>query len=233
MTNFQSTSKKTSNGFTSKFEPLLFIPILGGLVISIILISSLLLPILIKSGNVNEDIKEMRIKRDNLNLLKLKLNNLSQKINNLKSQQTKLLDLIAGKNELFTYLSRINNLAKEESIQILEVKPKSIEIYSKPIVLNNTVNTNSSIEGQQNIADPLLAEGLEKRSVDIKIEGKFTDILSFLRKAERLPMIVITEDLKLTQHTQYSNSPISSDFNQKRIINRFDFNLSIYGKQIQ
>ena len=45
--------------------------------------------------------------------------------------------------------------------------------------------------------DPLLMQGLEKRSARIQVEGAFVQVLDFLRSLENLQVFVITDDLSL------------------------------------
>ena len=45
--------------------------------------------------------------------------------------------------------------------------------------------------------DPLLMQGLEKRSVRIQVEGAFVQVLDFLRSLEKLQVFVITNDLSV------------------------------------
>ena len=45
--------------------------------------------------------------------------------------------------------------------------------------------------------DPLLMQGLEKRSARIQVEGPFVHVLDFLRSLENLQVFVITDDLSV------------------------------------
>ena len=46
-------------------------------------------------------------------------------------------------------------------------------------------------------SDPLLAPNLEKRSALITVQGRFPQLLTFLRQLEQLQVIVIASDLEL------------------------------------
>ena len=45
--------------------------------------------------------------------------------------------------------------------------------------------------------DPLLMQGLEKRSARIQVEGPFVQVLAFLQSLESLEVFVVTDDLSV------------------------------------
>ena len=47
------------------------------------------------------------------------------------------------------------------------------------------------------VGDPLLRQGLEKRSAQIGVEGSFVQVLAFLQALEKLEVFVVTDDLSV------------------------------------
>ena len=47
------------------------------------------------------------------------------------------------------------------------------------------------------VGDPLLRQGLEKRSAQIGVEGPFVQVLAFLQALEKLEVFVVTDDLSV------------------------------------
>tara|TARA_B100000212_G_scaffold342387_1_gene329274 strand:- start:1737 stop:2417 length:681 start_codon:yes stop_codon:yes gene_type:complete len=226
MTNFQAIKKKNNKWITRK-NIILSFPISISIVLTIFLFFYLLLPKIKNTIKFSDQIKEMQIKKDELPLKEEILKQVSQNLEKEKNNQEKLLNLIAGTEELYTYMSRLNLIAIKSKVSIVEVKPDKVEKYVPSTLTNN----NSSARNTNKLSlDPLIAEGLEKRNIDIKIEGSYPDIINFLKLVESLPMIVVTSDFKIDKFMNKNSN--EKKFNNKYFLNNVEMRLSIYGRDL-
>ena len=110
------------------------------------------------------------------------------------AQQQRLLGLIAGTSELDTFLAELNDLADEHQVVVFSTEPGAVERAPVPIA-----PTDAPVAGAADlvVGDPLLMQGLEKRSARIQVEGPFVQVLDFLRSLEKLEVFVVTEDLSV------------------------------------
>tara|TARA_Y100000589_G_scaffold27360_1_gene22849 strand:+ start:334 stop:1011 length:678 start_codon:yes stop_codon:yes gene_type:complete len=225
MTNFQAIKKKNNKWITRK-NIILSFPISISIVLTIFLFFYLLLPKIKNTIKFSDQIKEMQIKKDELPLKEEILKQVSQKLEKEKNNQEKLLNLIAGTEELYTYMSRLNLIAIKSKVSIVEVKPDKVEKYVPSLLADNSSTTNTN----KLSLDPLIAEGLEKRNINIKIEGSYPDIINFLKLVESLPMIVVTSDFKIDKFMNKNSN--EKKFNNKYFLNNVEMRLSIYGRDL-
>ncbi len=214
MTNFYTSENKIKS--LGGNNPYLLVPIITGVIVSLLILLSIELPLALNIIKNRKEISESLFKQTQIPLMKKSLITRNIELNKYKSQQNRILEIIAGSRELSTYLSRINLLSKSNQVEILEIKPLSVETYQDPSL---------QAIGEDIAKDNLLIKGLEKRSVEIKVKGTFTNILSFLRKIERLQMIVIPTDLKISKEDFKTNKL------QNKLQTIFELKLSIYGRQ--
>ena len=107
------------------------------------------------------------------------------------AQQQRLLALIAGTAELETFLAQLNDLADKHQVVVISTEPGSVE--RAPVA----VASSDEPAAEDGVGDPLLMQGLEKRSAQIEVEGSFVEVLAFLQSLENLQVFVITQDLSV------------------------------------
>ena len=105
----------------------------------------------------------------------------------LMAQQQRLLALIAGTAQLETFLAQLNDLANKHQVVVTSTDPGAVERAPAPVTTTDALAA----------GDPLLMQGLEKRSARIQVEGAFVQVLDFLRSLENLQVFVITDDLSV------------------------------------
>ena len=224
MTNFQASRKKNRSNLNRE-NLLVGFPISISILIALILIIYLLVPKIKNSIKFFNQINEMQIKKDELPLKKEMLNQSSKKLKIEKGKQEKLLNLIAGTKELFTYMSRLNQIAIQNKITIVEIKPEKVEKFIRSSIIGSTTTTENNLN-----LDPLVVEGLEKRNILIKIEGRYPNIINFLKSIESLPMIVVTSDFKIDKFINKNTE--EKDLNKQYFLNNLEMKLSIYGRDL-
>lgn len=225
MTNFQAQKVKQKKILTRE-KLILAFPIAISIFVSLGLFFYLVFPKIRNSRSFLKEINGMKLKKEELIIQEQLLKQSAERLELESGKQEKLLNLVAGTEELYTYLSRLNQLAISNKISILEITPLQVEKFT-PQSDNKTTNENSNVEKN---ADPLVVEGLEKRTINLKLEGSYPNLINFLKLIERLPMIVITSDFKVDKfpNTSYTKKGIKNQY----FLNNMDLKLSIYGRDL-
>jgi len=226
MTNFQASKKKNNKALTRE-SLIIGFPISISILVSIFLFIYLFIPKIKNSIKFSGQINEMQIKKDELPLKEEILNQATKKLTIEKNKQEKLLNLIAGTEELLTYMSRLNLIAIQNKISIVEIKPEKVEKYIPELYSSDNINPNNI---KNKSLDPLVAEGLEKRNINLKIEGSYPDIINFLKLIERLPMIVVTSNFKIDKFINKNSN--TNELNNNYFLNNVEMKLSIYGRDL-
>ena len=187
MTNFQAETNRPTAAWLTPERAVVVVPILAGLALAATLASAVITPQLV----------QLRERRSVVDLLEQKSNALPELVEALAqrrleqaevmAQQQRLLALIAGTAQLETFLAQLNDLANKHQVVVSSTDPGAVEKAPAPVAA-----TDAPAAG-----DPLLIQGLEKRSARIQVEGAFVQVLDFLRSLENLQVFVITDDLSV------------------------------------
>ena len=187
MTNFQAETNRPTAAWLTPERAVVVVPILAGLALAATLASAVITPQLV----------QLRERRSVVDVLEQKSNALPELVEALAqrrleqaevmAQQQRLLALIAGTAQLETFLAQLNDLANKHQVVVTSTDPGAIERAPAPVAA-----TVAPAAG-----DPLLMQGLEKRSARIQVEGAFVRVLDFLRSLENLQVFVITDDLSV------------------------------------
>ena len=187
MTNFQAETNRPTAAWLTPERAVVVVPILAGLALAATLASAVITPQLV----------QLRERRSVVDVLEQKSNALPELVEALAQrrleqaevmvQQQRLLALIAGTAQLETFLAQLNDLANKHQVVVSSTDPGAVERAPAPVAA-----TDAPAAG-----DPLLMQGLEKRSARIQVEGPFVQVLEFLRSLENLQVFVITEDLSV------------------------------------
>jgi len=163
------------------------VPILAGVALAATLASAVITPQIVQ-------LRERRAVVDVLEQKSAALPGLEQALAQRRleqaevmAQQQRLLALIAGTAELETFLAQLNDLANKHQVVVRSTDPGAIERAPAPVAATDVPAA----------GDPLLMQGLEKRSARIQVEGLFVQVLEFLRSLENLQVFVITDDLSV------------------------------------
>ena len=232
MTNFQAKPDSTRFQWLTPERAVLVLPIAAGLVAAVALSSLALAPLSLSVQQKRQKVSGLRILRDELPLLKAQLLSSSRQLGQRRQQQTSLLQLVAGVTELDTLLAELNDLADRVGVTLTKAVPGEVQIYQVPV---EAVDAEESPpppaaggDGAEPL-DPLLREGLERRSAEIGVSGSFNHLLGFMRLVESLQVFVEISDLVLTQPSQSS----SKDEVVLNPILELELTLSAYGRQAE
>ena len=187
MTNFQEETNRPTAAWLTPERAVVVVPILAGLALAATLASAVITPQLV----------QLRERRSVVDVLEQKSNALPGLVEALAqrrleqaevmAQQQRLLALIAGTAQLETFLTQLNDLANKHQVVVTSTDPGAVERAPAPAAATDAPAA----------ADPLLMQGLEKRSARIQVEGAFVQVLDFLRSLESLQVFVITDDLSV------------------------------------
>ena len=223
MTNFSNKGNKKR--LLTPERAVFFVPVIFSL-----LISSLLLPLIFfpQAKFIREQKSEIALLNEKINYIpmyKEKLLEIESIFKDINHQNDRLIDLLAGKKDLSTVLSKLNKISLLHNIKIIEVKPE--DKISTSLTKDNSNPTTSDKTTLNN--DKLLVKSIEKYPIQIKIIGDYQNILNFIRDLELLQTIVISSDLKLVKNNQVQQ--LSSTEEKKDNSLSLNFRITFYGRK--
>ena len=195
MTNFHPETNHSSAAWLTPERAVVFLPILAGLALAATLASAVITPQLVHLRERRSVVDVFEQKSEALPVLAQTLAQLRREQADVIAQQRRLLDLITGTAELETFLAKLNDLAEKYQVVLTSTKPGTVErapVLSAPVVASAAVSTEDLAA-----TDPLLMEGLEKRSARIVMQGPFVQVLAFLQSLEKMEVFVVTDDLSV------------------------------------
>ena len=195
MTNFQAATNRPIASWLTPERAVVVVPILAGLGLAATVAVAVVRPQMSQLHERRLVVEVMEQKSEALPGLEQALAQRRLDQAEVMAQQQRLLSLIAGTAQLETFLAQLNNLADAHQVVVTSTEPGVIEKASVPVVPSDA----PPAAGAENISggDPLLMQGLEKRSARIAVEGPFVQVLAFLRSLEKLEVFVVTEDLSV------------------------------------
>ncbi|AII44696.1 hypothetical protein KR100_15220 [Synechococcus sp. KORDI-100] len=200
MTNFSGASKR---GWLTRQRILIAAPLLLGALASL---AVLLLGFRPAAGRV----QELRQRLDELQSLQRSLPAVERKIaaaeqaQQLAAQrQALLVDLIADSDSIQTVLALLNRESMASGVMLMEYQPvASTPPSGSPTAdpsdsqSKGTVNKDDA-EADSESGDPLETLGYRRTSMALRVTGAYGAMLDFLRRVERLQVLVESSDLEL------------------------------------
>lgn len=202
MTNFLGTQPRKAPWFTPE-RLVLVLPVAGGAVVAVLLLALALPPMLLQVQKRRGAIQTLETQQAELPQLRLRLVDGQTQVQRKQRQHGRLLALVAGTGQLRTWISGLNDLANASGVRVIQVEPGALELYvppppptdpSQPPPAPAEPGTPPAAAAT---TDPLLVEGLQKRSATVTLRGSFEDIRRFLQRLEELQVIAIASDLDL------------------------------------
>ena len=128
--------------------------------------------------------------RERLPLLRRQLDSLEQQRQQADRRNGEILGLIAGSGELVTFLAQLSEQAAQTGVQLDGYEP--VQAVAPPVTKGKSKKAEDQVP-----SDPLLAPGLNKTVVLLTARGSGPQLLDFLRRLERLSLLVVQSDLSL------------------------------------
>ena len=129
-----------------------------------------------------------------LPLLDRELSKASENLKTAQRQQAFLIDLIAGKDRIQTFLASIDQISRATGVEIKRYEPLAEPSSAKQ---PQTSRQKKREDSPSTPVDPLLAMGYRKTVLALQVEGYFEGLQQFLRHMERLELLVESSDLSL------------------------------------
>ena len=192
MTNFQAETNRSNSAWLTPERAVVVVPILAGLAIAATLASAVIAPQIVQLRERRAVVDVLEQKSNSLPGLEQALAQRRLEQAEVMAQQQRLLALIAGTAALETFLAQLNDLADKHQVVVSSTEPGAVEQAPVPVA-----TTDAAAAEDPAVGDPLLMQGLEKRSARIQVEGPFVQVLDFLRSLENLQVFVITDDLSV------------------------------------
>ena len=194
------------------------LPVIIGLMISSLLLFVALLPINNKVNKISDELKEYKRKSNELGLILKNFANVRNQLRNIYQTKFNLINLIAGNTDLKTLLAKINVLANETNIKIDKIKPiRVVKFGQNNANAINSQNGNSSI----NQTDPLITPDTFKEISSLELIGAYENLISFLKRIEKMENIIIINNLNLKP---------SNTFSKDNNLLKIKLDLGSYGK---
>ena len=117
-------------------------------------------------------------------------------------QQELLVQLIGGTGDLATVLAQVDRVAGLTGVQLDLYEPQGAAPEPPP-----KAGAGAQEKPAPPPPDPLAVEGLERQTVLLAAKGSFPQVLDFLRRMERLNLLVVQSDLQLVLDDLKNGTP--------------------------
>ena len=144
-----------------------------------------------------ERLEELRLKQAALPGLLRQLARQEIRAQEVAQQQALLVDLIAGRERIQTFLAQIGRVADATGV-VIELYEPSVPPAPAPPPSNSRSRNRSSRSNQKAAPkDPLTGLGYARTSVLLQAKGPYEALQAFLRRMESLQLLVQPSDLAL------------------------------------
>lgn len=176
-------------------------PVLGALVLVALLAGLDGWPRYGRLQEQQQRLEELRRKQASLPGLRRQLVRAKGRVQEAEQQQALLVDLIAGRERIQTFLAQLSREAATTGVVIELYEPSQVSpsagTQSRTRNSRNDRNRSRSAKAQPAPKDPLASLGYSKTSVLLQAQGTYLGLQGFLRRMESLQLLVQPSDLAL------------------------------------
>lgn len=181
------------------------------LLVGVVGLSSLLLwdawPRLGRLQEQKERLEDLRFKQASLPGLRRELSKQQIRAQKVAQEQALLVDLIAGRDQIQTFLAEVGRVADATGVVVNLYQPSVRSAPASQPSKNSPASRKSRSSQKEAPKDPLRQLGYVKTSVLLEAEAPYESLLAFLRRMESLQLLVEPSDLSLKAS---SRKPVSS-----------------------
>ena len=194
MTNLSGTGSPWQHSFTRQ-RVLVGAPLLVGVLIGAGVFAIAGLPHWLASGERTRRIAELKVQQQSLPLIEARAKQEQQKLVAAEQQQDLVVNLVAGRGQIETFLTQLSRTATETGVVIERYEPAAAApgVTAPPEQGTN----NQDEEGEGKAQAPPDMKGYEKTAVLLQVSGPYVGVLQFLRAMEKLELLVQPSDLEL------------------------------------
>ena len=170
-------------------------PLLVGVLIGAGLFVIAGLPHWLESGERTRRISELKVQEQSLPLIAAQVKQEQQTLLAAQQQQDLVVNLVAGRGQIETFLTQLSRTATETGVVIERYEPAS----AAPGVTDPPEQgaNNQNEQDQDKAQAPPDMKGYEKTAVLLQVSGPYEGVLAFLRAMEQLELLVQPSDLEL------------------------------------
>ena len=228
MTNFQGAPQRP----ISREQVLLWAPTLLGALLAALAAGLLLWPALQQLQRDQQQLNDLKEQVARLPLLRQQLTRLRENLEEAQQKQRRILGLIAGSGDISTFMSQLGREAIKSGVQLDSYEPVTTTPAADPASKPSgqpPAGKPAAADGKApppEPVDPLLGPGLQKTSMLITARGRASQLLDFLRRVERLNLLVVQSDLSVTQDAP----PSGQKPDEAAVLPTLKLSLALYSK---
>lgn len=204
MTNFQGGTPAR----VTREQILLWTPVALGGVVALAAAVLMLLPAVQQLSRKQQELTDLKEQEARVPLLRQQLTQQQETLEEAQQREKQILQLIAGSGDISTFMAQLSREARSSGVQLDSYEPVTATAApattppagQKPPAAPNPPQPAAAAGAAAAVAaavDPLVAPGLQKTSVLITAKGSGPQLQDFLRRLERLSLLVAQSDLSL------------------------------------
>ena len=199
MTNLSGANKSI---WFSRERLLVGLPLLAGGLMAAIVYLALVRPAWVGVDALRERVEQLEGLQQSMPSLERNLAKAQEEQQAAEDQQALLVDLIAGRERIQTFLAWLDRDAQAAGVELKFYEPTTPQ--SAPPQQSNRPQRRqrkSKKDASKETAptDPLVGLGYRKTSLLLRVQGSFAGLQDFLQRMERLQLLVESSDLELEQ----------------------------------
>jgi type IV pilus assembly protein PilO len=234
MTNFQGGTPAR----VTREQILLWTPVALGGVVALAAAVLMLLPAVQQLSRKQQELTDLKEQEARVPLLRQQLTQQQETLEEAQQREKQILQLIAGSGDISTFMAQLSREARSSGVQLDSYEPVTAPAApattppagQTPPAAPNPPQPAAAAGAAAAVAaavDPLVAPGLQKTSVLITAKGSGPQLQDFLRRLERLSLLVAQSDLSLktevAQATEGGKAAVSG-------LTTLKLTLSVYSK---
>jgi type IV pilus assembly protein PilO len=204
MTNFQGGTPAR----ITREQILLWTPVALGGVVALAAAVLMLLPAVQQLSRKQQELTDLKEQEARVPLLRQQLTQQQETLEEAQQREKQILQLIAGSGDISTFMAQLSREARSSGVQLDSYEPVTAPAApattppagQTPPAAPNPPQPAAAAGAAAAVAaavDPLVAPGLQKTSVLITAKGSGPQLQDFLRRLERLSLLVAQSDLSL------------------------------------
>jgi len=204
MTNFQGGTPAR----VTREQILLWTPVALGGVVALAVAVLMLLPAVQQLSRKQQELTDLKEQEARVPLLRQQLTQQQETLEEAQQREKQILQLIAGSGDISTFMAQLSREARSSGVQLDSYEPVTATAApattppagQTPPAAPNPPQPAAAAGAAAAVAaavDPLVAPGLQKTSVLITAKGSGPQLQDFLRRLERLSLLVAQSDLSM------------------------------------
>ena len=186
---------------------LVVVPSLLGLLLAGGLFAAVGLPMRGRLEEQRQRLAELETKRGSIPSLEVRLEESDADLVGEEQKQSVLVNLLAGRGQIRTFLALLSRESAASGVVISRYEP----IAAAPPAPEPTASPGQNTKASPAARDPMTALGYKKSSMLLQVEGPYPGLLQFLRRMERLELLVQPSDLSLKALDTAASTPANQE----------------------